>query len=266
MSLITKVMPSFQGVAAGQTATVMLPIGLSYHELLMNFAGITLAQMNEIRVVANGKVIQRYASGTQLNAMNLFEGRAAATTVLTIPLGDRFGLKSRAGIEFTKLGTGMLDDKRPVTSLYVEVDIDAAAAAPVLSMIAIQSDPDYSGIIRHVNQFTYSPTTAMDFDVADLPKGKIFNQMFFQSAIVTALEIRRNGYTVFERSLAENIVVQTDGIRVPQASSFMVDFTERGYGAEGLVTDGVQDLRLVLTTSGVGSVPLALVSFGELND
>lgn len=266
MSRITKVMPSFQGVAAGQTATAMLPIGLSYHELLLTYAGVTLAQMDEIRLVANGKVIQRYASGTQLDTMNLFEGRAAAAGVLTLPVGDRFGLKTRSGIEFSKLGTGMVDDPRPITTLSIEIDINAAAAAPVLSMIALQSDPDYSGLIRRVDQYTYAPTAAGEFDIADLPKGKIFNQMFLQHANVTDVEIRRNGYTVFERSSAENNVIQNDGVRVTQAGNFVVDFTEAGYGAEGLVTQGVHDMRIILTMSGAASVPLALVSLGPVTD
>ncbi|MBL1277454.1 MAG: hypothetical protein COB30_015340 [Ectothiorhodospiraceae bacterium] len=266
MSLISKVMPSFQGVAAGQSATAMLPIGLSYHELLMTYAGITLAQMDEIRVVANGKVIQRYASGTQLDTKNQFEGRAAAAGVLTIPVGDRYGLKARGGIEFSKLGTGMLDDPRPITTLSIEIDINAAAVAPVLSMIAEQSDPSYSGIIKLVDQYTYAPSAVGEYAIADLPKGKIFNQMFFQHANVTDVEIRRNGYTVFERSAAENNVIQNDGVRVTQESNFVVDFTEKGFGAEGLVTQGVQDLRILLTMSGAASVPLMLESMGPVTD
>ena len=265
MSLITKKMPSFQGVAAGQTATANLPIGLTYHELLLNYSGVTLAQMNEIRVVANGKVIQRYASGTQLDTMNQFEGRAAAAGVLTIPVGDRYGLKSRDGIEFSGLGTGVVDDPNPITTLSVEVDIDAAAVGTTLSMIAIQSDPSVSGMIKFVDQYSYAPSAAGDFDISDLPKSRIFNQLFLQSANVTDVEIRRNGYTVFERSASENNTVQTDGVRVPQAGNFVVDFTEKGYGSEGLATKGVQDLRIVLTMSAAATVPLALVAVGPLN-
>ena len=265
MSLLTKKTPSFQGVAAGQTATCNLALGLTYHVLALTYSGITLAEMNEIRLVANGKVIQRWASGTQLDLINQFEGRAASTNgVLMIPVGDRYGMKSRDGVEFSGLGTGALDDPNPIVSLYLEIDIDAAALAPALSMIALQSDASNSGLIKRVEQYSYAPAGAGDFDISDLPKGNIFGQLYFASANINSIEIRRNGYTVFDRTAAENNAIQADGVRIPQAGYFVVDLNEQGYGSEGLVTKGVQDLRIVLNMSAAGVVPLTLVSIGPV--
>jgi len=266
VSIITKVMPSFEGVAAGQTATAKLPIGLSYHNLLLTYTGVTLAQMTEIRLVVNGKVRQRWVGADKLDIVNQFEGQAAAAGVLNIPVGDRYGLKTRAGIEFTKLGTGKTDDAAPITSLHVEIDIDAAATAPALSMIARQSDPDYSGMVKHVREFNYNPSAAGEFDIADLPKGHVFNQLVFKSANIDKIEIQRDGYTVFERTKAENDKVQGDGVRIPQSGYFVVDFTEEGYGSEGLTTQGVHDLRVKLTMSAGGAVPLTLVSLAGIGD
>ena len=66
----TRAMPGWEGVVAGQTATLRLPIGLTYHQLWTTFTGVTLAQMDELRVVANGEVILRYGSGTLLDSYN----------------------------------------------------------------------------------------------------------------------------------------------------------------------------------------------------
>lgn len=266
MSLLTKVMPSFDGVAAGQTATAKLPIGLSYHSLLLTYAGATLAQINEIRLVINGKVRQRWVEASKLDSILQFEGQAAAGGVINIPIGDRFGCLTRDGREFTKLGTGMQNDPAPITSIHIEVDIDAAAVGTVISLIARQSDPDFSGLIKHVREFNYSPSAAGEFDIADLPKGHIFNKLIFASANVTKVEIQKNGYVVFERTAAQNSKIQNDGVRVTQAGYFVVDFSEDGYGAEGMVTEGIHDLRVKLTMSGAGAVPLTLESIASVGD
>ena len=79
----TRQMPSFEGVAAGATATLRLPIGRTYHQLILAYGGLaagpgpTLAQITEARILANGQVIRRHGSGTEINADNAFEGRAS---------------------------------------------------------------------------------------------------------------------------------------------------------------------------------------------
>ncbi|MCA1809383.1 MAG: major capsid protein P2, partial [Lentisphaerae bacterium] len=73
---VYKRMPSFEGVSAGSTATLRCPIGLSYDRLIIEYAGMTLAQMGEIRVVGNGKPFMRFDSGTRLDQLNQFNGRA----------------------------------------------------------------------------------------------------------------------------------------------------------------------------------------------
>ncbi|WP_327786671.1 major capsid protein P2, partial [Vibrio anguillarum] len=55
MARITRKMPSFSNVAAGSTATLEFPLGLSYHFLHLYFTGVTLAQMKNIRIEVDGK-------------------------------------------------------------------------------------------------------------------------------------------------------------------------------------------------------------------
>jgi hypothetical protein len=70
MPLLTKKMPSFEGVGAGQTATVRLPVGLRFHKLIVPYSGVTLAQMTEMRVIANGKVFQRLIGADVHDSVN----------------------------------------------------------------------------------------------------------------------------------------------------------------------------------------------------
>lgn len=263
---LTRQMPSFEGVAAGATATLRLPIGLSYEQLLITYSGVTLAQINEIRAVANGKTIMRFASGSRLDLMNQFDGRAAAAGVLTLDFA-RYGLRTRQAEELTVLGTGIQPSAEfPVSlsTLALEVDIDGAAVSPALSARAVQSMPRPLGLIKQIREYSYNAGAAGEFEISDIPKGPLFNRVFFHSANITALRVERDNYTVFERTKAENDLVQADGVRVPQAGVFVFDPTEGGLGAESLETLGVHDLRFILTMSAAGAVPVTVEAMGPL--
>lgn len=263
---LTKRMPSFEGVAAGQTATIRLPIGLTYEQLLISYSGVTLAQINEIRVVGNGKTFQRYTGGLRLDALNRYTGRAAAAGVLVIDF-TRYGLRTRQGEEVTGLGTGVSskDGSTELSTLAVEIDIDAAATAPALSCKAVQSAPRPLGLIRHIREFGYNPAASGEFEISDIPKGHLFNSVHFFSANVSDLKIERDGYVVFERAAGENSLIQVDGVRVPQSGVFSFDPTEIGNGGETLQTAGVFDLRFIATMSAAGALPVVVESIAPLN-
>ena len=258
MPLTTRKMPSFEGVAPGQTATLRLPIGRTYHQLFIAYAGTTFdpSHMDGIRVVANGEVIQNL-TGPLLDAMNQFDGRAAASGVLVLDF-ERYGLLTRAGREVTALGTGHPEDPNPITTLALEIDINSAAVAPSLSCKARQSAPSPSGLLKKIKRFNYTAAGSGPFEIADLPRGDLINRVFFGNHSVTgikSLKLERDNFVEFERTVAENEAIQRDGVRVPQADYVVYDPTEDGYGAEGLVTEGVSDLRFTLDLTTAGAVP-----------
>ena len=266
MSLkLTRRMPSFEGVAANQTATLRLPIGFTYHQLWIAYGGtFTLANMTEIRVVANGQTIMRLDSGAVLDDYNTYEGRTAAGGLLCIDF-DRYGMRTRAGEEFTALGTGAPNDTTPLTTLAVEIDI-ATATGPTLSARAVQSVPRPLGLIKKVRTFTFAPTGAGDFEIADLPRGDLINKVFFgfSANAISRLQLERDNFTVFDRQELLNDRIQADGVRVPQADYFVYDPTEGGNGAEGLVTANVNDLRFILTMSGAASLTVGVEYIGSI--
>lgn len=262
----TRVLPSFEGVATTGQATLRAPIGFSYEQIHINYSGVTLAQMTGIRVVGNGKVIQRWSSGTNLDNFNRYHGRAAAAGILTLDF-TRHGLKTREGEELTKLGTGMqsVEGSLELSTLAIEIDITGAAGPVLLNAWAVQSDPSHLGLIRHVREHTYSPSAAGEFQISDIPKGHLFNGLHFLSAIVTELRVERDNYSVFDRTAALNNLVQTDGgFKVPQANIYVLDPTEHGYGSETLQTFGVHDLRFTATVSGAGTLPIIVDSIAPL--
>lgn len=131
--------PNFNGVAAGQTATLQLPTGnVTYHKLVLAVgtseagggsqanieAGIT-----QIRLKLNGKT-QRTMSAKELDSINAFYGRSFQTRnslgYLEIFFSEPWRRDSR-GEDALAWGT------QDISTFQVEVDIAAGLTAPTLT-------------------------------------------------------------------------------------------------------------------------------------
>lgn len=275
---ITRQMPSFQGVGASQTATLNMPIGLTYHSLLLSYSGITLAQMTEIRLKGNGRLIFTQ-SAVDLDISNRFLGMQASTAgLLSIPF-DREGLITRQGQELTAIGTGMpvntdagtpqapnpLFNPTPLNTLQLEIDC-AAGSTPVISAKAIQSAPTPLGAMLKRRRFNFTVSGAGEFEISDLPKGDLIDKILIKGSadVISKVIVERDNFVVFERTKAENNFAQVDGIRVPQASWYVIDPTENGYGSEAIITANVQDFRLRITTTAAVNLTLYVDYLGSL--
>ena len=273
MARIEVRMPAGEGIVAGQTATFKLPIGRRFHELQMSYSGVTLAQMTEMRLFANGKVIHRY-SATDRDAINKFDGRAAADGILVIPF-DRYNLKTLAGEEETALNTGSVDDQgMGITSLMLEIDLADAEYTPVITMNATQSDAlaGGPGTVLHIPRHTRDTAGAGEFDISDLPRGNAtsiaLNRLIVKPSAndISKMQIDRNQYIIFERSKALNELVQKDGVRVPQSGYIVIDKTERGYGGDPIDLVGVSDFRYKFTMTGASTLTILSEYLGKLGD
>lgn len=264
-------MPSPEGVAAGQTALAKMPIGNAFHNLYLIYSGVTLAQLKEIRIKLNSKIIHRY-SAVDRNMMNQFAGYAAANGILTIPF-DRQNLKARAAEEETLINTGVRgEDGRAISAFEVEIEIDAGASAPSIEIMAEVSDPRPGGIgsILHVTPYQRSNAGAGEFQVSDLPKDgptRIYlNRVFIKSEHMEKLKVERNQYVIFERTKALNELIQVDGVRKPQPNVFVVDATEIGYGGAMIRLAGSSDFRLTAQMADAENVTFYPEYIGALGD
>ena len=267
----------FQGVAVGQTATAQLPVGRRYHGIDLIYGGTTFgpATMDRIKVIANGEIIHDY-TGTQLDTLNQHDGRAAASGILRIPF-DRYNLLQREQEEITALNTGVKDKNGvAITTLSVEIDIASGASAPTLSAFAEQSlaKPmgNQSHLINRIKKYTRSAGGAGTLNISDIPGGVsgsnpfavAMNRMFLFSGNVTGLNIKRDNFTVFDRTADRNNVILTDGVRTPQANVYAFDTTENGYGGDVMQLAGFQDIQYNLTMSGSGTFDIIAELFGAL--
>lgn len=135
-------LPNFNGVAAGQTATVQLPVGnVTYHKLIFAYSTSVAgngtvangeAHLTQVRLKINGK-IQRVFSAKQVDGINAFYGRSAQSRniggvpfyFMEIFLSEPWR-RTPAGEDLLAWGTA------DVSTFQVEIDIAAAGTAPVL--------------------------------------------------------------------------------------------------------------------------------------
>ena len=289
---ITIKMPSPQGVAASSTIVTPLPIGFSYESLYLVYGGASfvLASMIAIRLVANGQIIMQYASGTDCDSINQFNGRASAATAKILMIDMvRFNQKTKEAIEATKLGTGLPPDNNqtvagpggqqvknknynpyPVQTLQLEIDTNATSAAPTLTVYAKLSAAAPTGVVRKVRLITYTPNSTQ-WELADLPKGDLIDKVFFKTSghpQLTNVILLKDQVKQYDRTNTLNTAIQTDGkYRTVQTGWFVHDTTEEGFGSETVQTQGVNDLRYQLTfsaTYGGNTMPTYVDYLGHL--
>jgi hypothetical protein len=273
----TREMPAFNGVAEGATTTLNFPIGWTYHGVLLALGGtdFTEQHITAMRLKGNGRPIMSM-SGAQLDIMNQFDGLAASDgNLLYLPF-ERPNLLTRNGVEFTAIGTGMPQDLNafvdgqpnpffnptPLSTLQLEVDINGSTA-PTLTAKAVQSGKSPLGTMLKRRRYTFSPTGAGDFDIADLPTGDQINKIWIFSEQLNGVTLDRDNFRVFERTAAENNLLQADGVRVPQENLFVIDPTERGNGGEWLIST-VDDFRLKLDMADGDTVTIFVDYLGGL--
>ena len=274
MARITKRMPSPDAVAAGQTANCKLPIGNKFHRVWLGYTGVTLAQITEIRILANAKVIHRYTA-TERDKMNRFRGKKAASGYLEIPF-DRTDLLTRRGQEETAINTGSRNEEsgQIITALNIEVDIADAASSPALDVYAEVSDsvPGGPGTMLHVKKHTRSAAGAGEYEVSDLPYGDKtsmgLNATFVKPDAndIDKILVERGMYKVFERPKALNEFIQKNGERFPQSGWHVIDWTENNFGGNTLNLVGYQDFRYRFDMTGAASLVILSEYMGQLGD
>lgn len=269
-------LPAVQGVAPGSIATLDCPIGLTYHGIL--FTG-KLSDVSQLRVKGNGRTIFT-VNGADLAVHNGYEGRPSHDDETQFYLDfERYGLNTAVGPtpvealrgrEVTAIGTGVpasVSNMVELTTFQIEMDIKADAVAPYFSAKGHQSPARSLGLLKKRRRFSYTNVGEGDFEISDLPKGDLIDKIFIHSSVadsVTRVRLQRDNFLAFDRTPAENDLIQADGVRVPQSGLFVLDPSERGRGDEALVTAGVADFRLIITNAEASTITVYVDYLGSL--
>lgn len=238
-------MPSFNAVAAGQTATLDLPATGTYHSLIIHFVNNAVdavqatmeALLTGIRIKVNGKV-QRVFSAQQLFDINADHGMTVTAGYLEIFFAEPWRRTTQGE---DALGWGMGD----VDTFQMEIDIGAAAVNPVLSVKAVKTQENRPmGPITKWKRFSMSPGAAGTFNVMTLPKNDPYYALHFWHANITAAEVKVDETEKWNLTVAEAAIFAAQYGRVAQAGVLSIDFD---------VTNRVSDMLLMTRPDGSGA-------------
>jgi hypothetical protein len=269
---LTRKVPTWDGsLVAGNTMTLRLPIGLTYHQIYTEYTfsdgccAVALADaVDQIRLVVNGKPTWSILA-SELDTRNQYLSRAAAAGILTLDL-DRYNLRTRTGEEFTSIGTGFAGDATPVTTLAIEMDIAAGVASGTLLSRSRVSEARPLGLFLKLRRYVEAFGGSGEFEIADYPKGDLINAMYFYESAndIDRLRLERDDFVMFDRTKELNSRIQSDGVRTPQTNLFVYDTTEDGNGSDQLVTRNVNDLRWFFTLDGAMTLTTIVEYIGGL--
>jgi len=243
-------LPSVANVAAAATASLACPVGgVIYDAIILTLTNITLAQLTNIELRLNGKPVQKFASGTELDQINQFYGRgASANGILTLHLA-RPELALVEQQRLTSIGTADL------ATMDLQMEIAAGVTNPGIVAHAVQSVGQAElGLITKVKRFPFNSAVSGQVEVDSIPRtGARIAAVHLVKSDVDAVEIDVNSIRVYEGSKTLGEQVQTQAGRTPQTANMThVDFLLEGDIWRALRTKGVQDLRVrpTLGTSG----------------
>jgi hypothetical protein len=211
-----------------------------YDRIILQLGGtFTKAQITEVRIKANGKIIFQ-DSGSRIDSRMQYRGIAANAALLTLDFTE-----IRAKDQLEQLMGGLdtsknADGSQKVSSLIMEVDIGAATAPTLTAYLqASYQDTQVRGtvdLIGKVLLYTFPCSgTASKFPL-QIPFGKQGGSLIKRIHLVaTSGTITVNGVTINKDSApihdtvaAVNQFIQTEYQRTPQAGIYTVDFIPDG--------------------------------------
>ncbi|WP_428481906.1 major capsid protein P2 [Pyruvatibacter mobilis] len=260
-------MPNFNGVGAGQTATVNLPADGTYKKLDLRYTpGGTAANqatmeadIEEIRLRIEGKTVRTYTAA-ELNKINATYGKTFKAGHLPIYFAEPW---REGATQVEAYAWGMAD----ITSFQVEVDIAAGATAPRLAMEAIWSSARQNmGVIKKTRRYNLSVTATGD-NTWNPPKEEAITAFHFQTTDISNIKVLRDNeerVNVSPESVHERL---DDNGLTAQAGWTQVIFDATGDLPDALPMkkpDGspVQDLRVTLTMSAATSHNILMETIG----
>ncbi len=256
-----KKLPSLSNVAAGSTATLELPRGLSYHQIMLKYSGVTLAQLQKLRMEVDGKVFQQYKDGEQLDLINKYYARGAAENGYIVLHFARPEFDTLAQQRLFALGT------QDISTLALRIDIKEDAAAPKLEAYALEAEQEPFGYCTKIKSFPVSFSTGGTHEVDNLPTpaGARISAIHIMSAAVSHVELEINGNIAFQAPKALEAKVQKDAGRVPVDEKFTMDFIKEDDFAQSQILANIQDFRIRMEVDAATSFDI-VVEYLDLKD
>lgn len=223
---------SFNGVAAGQTATLDLPVGpVVYHGVRLLYGTSTggganqtnmEAEISQVRLKINGKA-QRTFTSEELFDINALHNIAFQTGLLPIYFSEPWR-RSSQGEDSLAWGTADID------TFQVEVDIAAGATSPTLeARVMIDRLRRPMGPIVKWKRFTQPVSATGIVSNTTLPKSDDYYSIYCWSANISDVEIKKDQEEVFKLTAGQidDLLSNHDFTPVSGLVPIKFDFTKR---------------------------------------
>lgn len=259
-------LPAFLPVAAGSPAALQLPMGPTYHQLILRYkrsgTDATEAQckadLTEIRIKANGKTLFQASAKDVIDLLNKFYGIAFTAGQIVIPMA-RPWMKNLSVEETLAWGTLGLN------SLSIEVDIAGTSVSPTLEIMADIDSTNrrqLGGIIEvHKQLFSTAVSGVMEIRGLGTTNGQLV-AMHLENSNITKAEVYLDK-TVFLDADLEVVksLYQWAGERSNQAGYVHIDACYRNRLSDVWPIANVSDFLLKATLSASGSVPITMETY-----
>lgn len=254
-------------VAAGAQISIKLPLGSLYEKVWVKYEGVTLAEMQNIRLEANTRIISEWPDGVMVDSINKHYNRKTKAGYLVIHFAVP-ELDTAQQRRFFGLDTSA---SQGITSAQIVMDIAGTAADPKISAFVEKSTPiaGMKNWLVKTRRQTFPVTSAGDFDIDGIqrPVGTsiaAFHLYMGDGADldtlcdITKAQLLVNNVNWHNLSAADAATVQELYDRVPQVNdSAVIDLTLDGDISHALPINGtVQDLRIRAKAADVGTVTL----------
>lgn len=248
----TKNLPSVQGVGAGQTATLNIPLGQEFEELIIEIknngtpAGVDKLKeiLKELRLIVNGQVTKRI-SGEHLLHLNNFYDIKRSQGILRVPFARHY-MHTKFERELTGLGTANLQ------TVTVEFDIASTAVNPSIDVFA-KTRGIANPIGAHIKwiPYTVSSVSAGKFEKADFVKvkGEVTLGFHIFSNKITSAKVNADGIDIYNYTKALSDLTNESAGRVVSADVFDIDLLEKNQLEDSLPIFNTQDFRLEMEAS-----------------
>ena len=251
-------LPSLTNVVAGSTATLQVPIGVTYHAIELVYSGVTLAQIKNIEVQLNGKTFHEYQDGERLQDMNKYFGRNVEAGRMVIWF-ETPELDNAAMRRSTCIGT------ENIATFQVKMDIDGAAVSPNIEAYAITSPNRPTTVLQKVKRWVVTNASSGLKEVADIPKEGVIPQIFLFKNDISSCELSINGTKLWEPDKTLGEQIQRDYGRVPDSAKYTaIDFMLEGTPENAISVKGVSDFRLRPVFDSAGTADIVVVYLSGL--
>jgi len=256
MTRSVKKMPTPAGIGAGQTASVNLPLGLTYNMLFirMNVDAVPRdvpatdwgTYIDEIRLLVDGDATYQITA-TDLVALNQFYGQTIQDGTLPIFL-SRPWMRTIGGEDQTAYGTA-----GGMASFSIEMDLKTGITINDLDVYAVQSPGRPFGTHLRLQRFVHNQGVIGEAEISDLPRGPYaMAALHVTTASISDLEVQVDNRKVTDTDVAMRAAMAAVVNRAPQAGYTHIDFLTENRLVEAMPM-AVSDFRLRATFTAAGN-------------